>query len=186
MSLVADCGRRREGGLLAGGPDVFSLPESETQVAAESKVEHLKFIQAVVARMGTNSFLLKGWTVTLVAALFAFGAKEADRAFIVIAWVPVLVFAGLDAYFLRRERLYRRLHDKVAAKADTDPIDFSMNTSEFQLTETWWKALGSKTVLWFYVPVGGLLAVLTVYFALTPKGTSTPVQGPKTITISIQ
>jgi hypothetical protein len=95
-------------------------------VAAEQKVEHLKFIQAVIARMGTNSFLLKGWTVTLVAALFAFGAKEADRAFIVIAWVPVLVFAGLDAYFLRRERLYRRLHDKVAAKTDADPIDFGM------------------------------------------------------------
>jgi hypothetical protein len=155
-------------------------------VAVEQKVEHLKFIQAVIARMGTNSFLLKGWTVTLVAALFAFGAKEADRAFIVIAWVPVLVFAGLDAYFLRRERLYRRLHDKVAAKTDTDPIDFSMSTAEFQPTETWWKALGAKMVMWFYVPVGGLLAVLTIYFALMPKAGVTPVQGPKTITISIQ
>jgi hypothetical protein len=155
-------------------------------VAVEQKVEHLRFVQAVIARMGTNSFLLKGWTVTLVAALFAFGAKEADRAFIVIAWVPVLVFAGLDAYFLRRERLYRRLHDKVAAKMETDPIDFSMNTAEFQPTETWWKALGSKTIVWFYVPVGGLLAVLTIYFALAPKATVTPVSGPKTITISIQ
>src|SRR3954462_9861995 len=110
----------------------------------------------------SNSFLLKGWTVTLVAALFAFGAKEADRAFIVIAWVPVLVFAGLDAYFLRRERLYRHLHDKVAAKTETDPIDFSMNTVEFQPTESWWTALGSKTIVWFYVPVGGLLTVLTI------------------------
>ncbi len=155
-------------------------------MASDIKVEHLKFIQAVIARMGTNSFLLKGWTVTLVAALFAFGAKEADRAFIVIAWVPVLVFAGLDAYFLRRERLYRRLHDKVAAKTEADPIDFSMNTTEFQPTETWWRALGSKTIMWFYVPVGGLLAVLTIYFALVPKSGVTPVSGPKTVTISIQ
>lgn len=155
-------------------------------MAVEQKVEHLKFIQAVIGRMGTNSFLLKGWTVTLVAALFAFGAKEADRTFVIIAWVPVLVFAGLDAYFLRRERLYRRLHDKVAARPDADPTDFSMATAEFQAGETWHGALVSKTIFGFYVPVAGLLAVLTIYFALAPKGAVTPVQGPKTITISIQ
>lgn len=90
-------------------------------MAIDSKVEHLKFVQAVIIRMGTNSFLLKDWTVTLVAALFTFGAKEADRAFVVIAWVPVLVFAGLDAYYLGRERLYRRLHAKVAARPDDAP-----------------------------------------------------------------
>jgi hypothetical protein len=155
-------------------------------VAIEGKIEHLKLVQAVVSRMGINSFLLKGWTVTLVAALFAFGAKEADRAFVVIAWVPVLVFAGLDAYFLWRERLFRHLYANVAAKPDDAPADFSMDTSGFRGTETWRRALVSKTILWFYLPVMGLLAVLTVYFVLSPKATVVPVQGPKTITISIQ
>jgi hypothetical protein len=155
-------------------------------VVIDSKVERLKFVQAVIARKGTNSFLLKGWTVTLVAALFAFGAKEADRAFVIIAWVPVLVFAGLDAYFLWRERLYRRLHDKVAARADDVPADFSMDTAEFKATETWRGALASNTVLGFYLPVAGLLAVMTVYFVLSPKTPPVPIQGPKTITISIQ
>jgi hypothetical protein len=155
-------------------------------VAIDSKVEHLKFVQAVIARMSTNSFLLKGWTVTLVAALFAFGAKEADRAFVVIAWVPVLIFAGLDAYFLWRERLFRHLHTKVAARPDDAASDFSMDTSEFRTAETWRRALTSKTILWFYLPVAGLLAVLTIYFVLSPKPTTMPVQGPKTITISIQ
>src|SRR5262249_38273127 len=143
-------------------------PGGSAAVAIDTKVEHLKFIQAAIARMSTNSFLLKGWTVTLVAALFAFGAKEADRAFVVIAWVPVLVFAGLDGYYLWRERLYRLLHTKVAARGDDAPADFSMDTSEFRTTETWRGALASKTVLGFYLPVAGLLAVLTVYFVLSP------------------
>jgi hypothetical protein len=130
--------------------------------------------------------LLKGWTVTLVAALFAFGAKEADRAFVVIAWVPVLVFAGLDTYYLWRERLYRRLHNKIATRPEDPPSDFSMDTTEFQATETWRKALVSKTILGFYLPLAGLLSVLTVYFVLSPKTAPVPVQGPKTITISIQ
>jgi hypothetical protein len=38
----------------------------------------------------------------------------------------------------------------------------------------------------FYIPVAVLLAGLTFYFALSPKTAVTPVQGPKTITISIQ
>jgi hypothetical protein len=152
----------------------------------ESKVEHLKFLQAAIARMGSNSFLLKGWTVTLVAALFAFGAKEADRAFVVIAWIPLLVFAGLDAYFLCRERRFRRLYAKVAAKPDDALVDYAMDTSDFQAIETWRRALVSKTIVWYYLPVAGLLGVLTVYFALSPKGTVVPVQGPKAITISIQ
>src|SRR5262249_44821398 len=107
-------------------------------------------------------------------------------AFVVIAWVPVLVFAGLDAYFLWRERLYRRLHDKVAAKSDDAPADFSMDTTDFRAAGTWRGALASKTILGFYLPVAGLLAVLTIYFVLSPKATPVPVQGPKTITISIQ
>ena len=151
----------------------------------EPKVEHLKFVQAAIARMGTNSFLLKGWTVTLVAALFAFGAKEADRTFVVIAWMPVAVFAGLDAYYLWHERMFRRLHTKVAGTAD-DAINYGMDISDFKTVETWRSAFVSKTVLGFYLPVALLLAGLTVYFALSPKGAVAPVQGPKTITISIQ
>jgi hypothetical protein len=88
-------------------------------VPSDDKVEHLKIIQGVISRMATNSFALRGWTVTLVAALFAFGAREADRAFIVVAWIPVLVFAGLDAYYLWRERLFRKLYADVAARPAT-------------------------------------------------------------------
>jgi len=32
-----------------------------------SKIAHLGFIQATITRMGTNSFMIKGWAVTLVA-----------------------------------------------------------------------------------------------------------------------
>jgi len=155
-------------------------------VPAEAKVEHLKFVQAVVNRMAANSFLLKGWTVTLVAGLFAFGAKEGDRVFVLIAWIPVVVFAGLDAYYLRQERLFRHLHARVAAKPGTDAVDYAMEVAEFRPGEPWLRALGSKTVLCFYAPVALILAGLTLYFALSPRGAVTPVQGLRTITISIQ
>ncbi|MGX1266794.1 hypothetical protein RKD55_004738 [Rossellomorea marisflavi] len=38
----------------------------------EEKMRHLELIQNVMSRMASNSFLLKGWTVTLVVGLLAF------------------------------------------------------------------------------------------------------------------
>jgi len=35
----------------------------------EAKLKHLEMIQDVIKRMASNSFLLKGWSLTLVVAL---------------------------------------------------------------------------------------------------------------------
>jgi hypothetical protein len=69
-------------------------------------------IQGVISRLAGNSFLLKGWTVTLVAGLSGFAAAGSDRAFALIAVVVVVVFALLDAYYLALERSYRELFDE--------------------------------------------------------------------------
>ena len=73
----------------------------------EKKIKHLEFIQGVVNRLATNSFRMKGWSVVLIAALFAFLAREGDSTVVPIGFVPVLFFWGLDGYFLWQERLFR-------------------------------------------------------------------------------
>ena len=45
----------------------------------ENKQKHLEFIQTTINRIAGNCFLLKGWAITLVAALFALSAKDAGR-----------------------------------------------------------------------------------------------------------
>lgn len=151
----------------------------------EAKAEYLKLIQGAIARMAGNSFLLKGWTVTLVSALFAFGAKDADRAFIIIAWVPLIVFAGLDAFYLWQERLFRELYRHVAGRP-VEEVDFSMNIEPLKQEKPWSKALASPTIYGFYGPIAGLLLVITLYMLFTTREVPVAVQGPKTITISIQ
>jgi len=42
----------------------------------ENKRKHLEVIQTIINRMTVDWFLLKSWTITLVADLFAFSAKE--------------------------------------------------------------------------------------------------------------
>jgi len=77
--------------------------------------EHLQMIQAIIDRMGRNSFLLKGWTVTLVAALIGLAAAGSNADLALIAAVVSLVFGLLDAYYLAIERNYRALYDSVIA-----------------------------------------------------------------------
>jgi hypothetical protein len=76
----------------------------------------LDILQATIARLAANSFSLRGWSVTLVAGLFALAAKDTNPRLAVIAFLPVLAFWLLDAYYLTLERWYRRLFDRVAAR----------------------------------------------------------------------
>jgi len=119
----------------------------------ESKHKHLEFIQAVISRMAGNSFFLKGWTVTLVAALFALSSKDANPNYVLVAYLPIVVFWALDGYFLYQERLFRGLYDHVRQLAETK-IDFSMDTRRFQGTRnSWLGAMFSSTLLLFYLPL---------------------------------
>lgn len=83
-------------------------------------VEHLQLIQGVITRMAGNSFLLKGWSVSLVAGLSAVSGAEAEASFALIALGVVVVFAFLDAFYLALERAYRDLYDTATAAATTD------------------------------------------------------------------
>jgi len=39
-------------------------------------IKHLEMLQVVISRMAANSFILKGWTVTLVAGNFVLSSTD--------------------------------------------------------------------------------------------------------------
>jgi hypothetical protein len=84
----------------------------------ENKRKHLEMIQGIVNRLAHCSFLLKGWSVILVSALFALAAKDAKIYFIYLAYFPAIAFWGFDGYFLWQERLFRKLYDRVRGTDD--------------------------------------------------------------------
>ena len=91
------------------------------------KQKHLEFIQVVVNRLANASGCLKAWSAVLVAALLVL-KKEALGGLVPVALLPVLFFWGLDGYFLRQERLFRALYDRVRA-IEEDSIDFATDVS---------------------------------------------------------
>ncbi len=132
----------------------------------EQKTKHMEFIQGVINRLSQNSFLLKGWSVVLISALFALSAGDSNPAFIVLAYIPAFIFWGLDGYFLREERKFRALYDHVRI-LNEDEINFSMDTSVVKdQVKGWSSATLSKTLVPFHgVLIGAIFVVmiLTLY-----------------------
>lgn len=116
----------------------------------EAKLKHLEFIQNVITRMNSNSFLIKGWTITLVSALFALAAKDSNLKFVLVSYIAIPVFWILDGFFIAVEKRYRDLYDEVADIAD-DKINFKMDASKYKKGDrTWVAGIFSKTLIPFY------------------------------------
>ena len=130
-----------------------------------NKRKHLELIQGIITRLAQNSFFLKGWTVTLVAAVFVLQFKAPVPLFLLIALLPILAFWGLDAYFLQQERRYRGLYEAVAKRSE-EAIDFQMDISSYTTAENprfgYWAALFSRTLLAFYVILTALVAGIVI------------------------
>ena len=128
----------------------------------ENKHTHLEIIQGVINRLSHNSFLLKGWSVVLVSAMFALAAKDSQLMFVYLAYFPVIAFWSLDGYFLRQERLFRKLYDRVRVLPD-DQIDFSMNTQIVENeVDSWFDVTVSKTLPAFHGVL--LVSIILVTF----------------------
>ena len=132
--------------------------------------KHLEFIQSIVARMAGNSFLLKGWSVTVTSGLFALSAKDNNPVFAFVALFPSLVFWGLDAYYLRQERLFRKLYDTlISATSDKSPETIemlSLDTTAFRKqVPGWFRTLFSASVFWLHGVVVAII-LLTVLVLL--------------------
>ena len=121
----------------------------------ENKRKHLEFIQNIISRMAGNLFFLRGWTITLIAALLALFAKGNNSNYIIYFLIVLtFVFWILDGYFLSQERLYRDLYNNVR-KLKEEEIDFSMDTSEYKKLKknTLIYSMFSSTLLVFYLPL---------------------------------
>lgn len=145
-------------------------------VAEEAWHKHLEFIRNAVSRMTQNSYLLKGWTITLVAATFAVSLGVTSAWLVGTALLPTVAFAVLDAHYLREERLFRRLYDAVRRDRDKnfhedkDKVEaFSLDTQPYEEDA---KKLGeimlSVSILPFYGSIVVVVVLATVARALLP------------------
>ncbi|MEU7319767.1 hypothetical protein ABZ682_04305 [Streptomyces griseoviridis] len=132
----------------AGGPD-------------ETRVKHLELLQATIGRLGTNSFVVKGWAMTVSGGLIAAGMSGAGWTMAVIALITTLAFWLLDTYYLEQERLFRSLYERSAGPVPTQVPLFSMDVERYAQSVPWRRVAFSRTMALFY----GVSAALDVTVA---------------------
>jgi hypothetical protein len=128
----------------------------------EYMLKEIEIIQDIIKRMAFNSFMIKGWAITLVVV--ALLLKSTEKYQVWIAFIPLFVFWFLDAYFLWQERLYRKLYEWVVNnRLKTDEYLFDMNAYRFKdKVQSVPRIMFSITLGWFY----GSIAILIIIYAL--------------------
>ncbi|MCV6639392.1 hypothetical protein [Candidatus Albibeggiatoa sp. nov. NOAA] len=132
--------------------EIESEIDIDSALYAERKKDLYKeidLIQSVMQRMSSTSFLIKGWTITLVAIIFS-SRTQVDALPLVV--IPIILFWILDAFFLHQGRLYRHLYEWVITnRMQTSEHLFSLNASRFKSeVGSHWKVMFSFTLLLFY------------------------------------
>ncbi len=127
----------------------------------EHRVEHLKMVQAVIARLSNLGARVKTWTITLVGAVFVYAAATGTQDIVIVAagLVLVVLLGLLDARYLFVETCYRELHKAIASGKPVKPFDMDYRPYVRSARSIGWVAQ-SRTVLGFYVPVFAMVVIL--------------------------
>jgi hypothetical protein len=135
----------------------------------EYMVKEINIIQDIIKRMAFNSFLIKGWAITLIVGTLLLKGSEFQ---IVIAFIPLVVFWFLDAYFLWQERMYRKLYEWVVRnRLKSDELLFDMNAYRFKgEVQSKFRIMFSITLGWFYGSIAILVIVYWFFLFLFQRG----------------
>ena len=144
--------------------------KKDEQIVAERRLSVLmkeaEIVQGIIKRKSNHSFLLKGWTVSLIVATLIL---QGQRVHTLIAFIPLLAFWFLDAHYLQRIRRYKNLYKwDIENRMKTDEYTFDIN-----INDRFGKAVSSRPVLmlseklvWFY---GSLLVLTIIYYCIATK-----------------
>ncbi len=134
------------------------------------RLKHLEIIQQVITRMANNSFLIKGWSLTLLSLVLAIGLKEKIYTLLWVMLLPSIMLWCLDGYYLRQEKLFRKLWDKYKGDPQESASDFSMDTTEFKSKISYWSNGVFSNPLWiFHGTLISILVVISLFLYCTTK-----------------
>ena len=123
---------------------------------------HLTIMQGVIARMGSSSRSCKTWGLIVTAVILILGGGIGKFDFPWIAYVPVLLFLGLDLYYLGLERRFRASYNlfleklRAGSVAAADLYEVAPAGSPIGY---WLNAVRSPSIWPFYLMLIGVITV---------------------------
>ena len=120
-------------------------------------IKHLEFIQSAISRMADSSAAIKRHAIVVALAVLASAQVLHQAPLLVAGMAMTVVFAMLDASYLRNEKGFRSLYDEVRMKPNTETVDFRMEplTGEHAFV----RVLLSWSIIWLYLSLLFIQAV---------------------------
>lgn len=159
--------------------------------------KELDLIQGCITRMANNSFMIKGWALTLFVALITFfNIKDLSTVLLIFSLVVIVfLFAYLDAFYLWQERKYVRLYSDVIKRRQNNDFSnlYNLSTKDFDTEsifdvirnkrykedylkehqnkkcEAWWNAQKRNTIGIFYGSLVLFICLYTIFAFNTTK-----------------
>lgn len=131
--------------------------------------KHMDYVEGVITRLANNSFLMKGWALTLSSALIGFAVTQRNAGLALAALLPSTAFWVLDTYYLRLERAFRAMYADIAAKTLRD---FRIEPKPYVEKQPW-KICLSISLAIFYPTVMALAGAVAIVL-----GQQNPLQAP--------
>jgi hypothetical protein len=128
--------------------------------------KHMDYIQSVISRLANNSFVMKGWALTLSSTLLGFAASQSLTTLALAAVIPAVVFWLLDTYYLRQERAFREMFKDVAAKRVGN---FEIKPTPYAKNQPWLNVGFSISLSVFYGAIIVVCLAVTLILALAPS-----------------
>lgn len=142
--------------------------------------KEIEIIQSCITRMSQNSFMVKGWMITLVAVVLALLPEKFDiRILCSVGFIVIICFWILDAFYLKTEKLYIMKYEWVIKnRMHSDEFLFDLDPYN---TKMWIKTKDEKgnqisaknpgiiqimftlTMVLIYVPLLILTAFILLY-----------------------
>lgn len=127
------------------------------KIQIEEIHKEIDLIQSCITRMAQNSFMVKGWFVSLYAVVLALLPEKINLFLLCTVLIMVnLMFWYLDAFFLRTEKIYRKIYDWVLEMRPKNNREllYQLNPKEYdgkiEKVESIRKVMWSRTLRWFY------------------------------------
>lgn len=144
--------------------------ENNGNITVEEFHKEIDLIQGCISRMANNSFLLKGWLVSIIAVILALSINESNKIVIISSIIFITIsFWYLDAFFMKTEILYRKLYEWVIVKRQQGCRDkqYDLNPHRFDKeVDNVIRIMFSRTLRCFYGSVMIIIIIIAIYYTM--------------------
>lgn len=132
----------------------------------EKQAQHLQMIQEPISRLSTTAAIFKGFSATIVAGISMISYFNINHLVLGLSFIPILLFAIIDIYYLQIEKKYRHLYNMI--RTGERDADFSMDLPKAdKVAKTRIADCIKSPSIWLFYPA--LIIILAIVFYLKIK-----------------